>query len=171
MIAFRLEDAYDRVGEGVIDVKDAYVIIDNITNNVRGGKNHEAEPPDLVTDRVAALRELILERSAKAVVVCQLKPMKRVDVRAHTMQIHRYLLACGKGGYGCRTQIRMRYLKDDGFHVQPRHIAIVDKTYACALLGVYVPDPTPFGDLAPDFTRRRWENKWPRVGGRGTPNP
>ena len=169
VIAFRLEDAYDRIEEGRIDVENAYVIIDNITNNVRGGKNHEAEPPDLVTDRVAALRELILEKSAKAVVVCQLKPMKRVNVRAHTMQIHRYLLACGKGGYGCWTQIRMRYLKEDGFHVQSRHIAIVDKTYACALLGVFVPDPTPFGDLAPDITRRRWENRWPRVGGRGSP--
>ena len=168
-VAYRLEDAYSRIDKGEIDVGGAYVIVDNVTNNVRGGKNHDPEPPDLVTDRVAALRELILEKAAKAVVVCELKPMKWVDVRAHSAMIHRYLISCGKSGYGCRTQIRMRYLKEDGFHVQPKHLAILDKTYACALLGIYVPDPTPLGDLVPEYTRRRWENEWPRMGGRGPP--
>ena len=173
VVAFRLEDAYDRIANERhkfhVDVKDAYVIIDNVTNNIRGGKNHEAEPPDLVADRVAALREIILSSSAKAVVVCEPKPMKWVDVRPASVRIHNHLVSIGKGGFGCRTQIRMRYLRDDGFHIQPKHDSILDRTYACALLGVHVPDPTPFGDLAPEYTRRRWENEYPRVGGRGKP--
>ena len=169
VVAYRLEDAYDRVEEGSLNVENAYVIIDNVTNNIRGGKKHYPEPPDLVSDRVAALRELILANSAKAVVVCELKPMKRVDVRYHSLRIHNYLVSCGKGGFGCRTQIRMRYLRDDGFHIQPKFDSIVDRTYACALLGIHVPDPTPFDDLTPEYERRRWDKQYPRLGGRGQP--
>ena len=173
VVAYRLEDAYERIEKKDhkfhVNVENSYVIIDNITNNIRGGKNNEAEPPDLVADRVAALRELILSNSAKAVVVCEPKPMKWVDVRYSSVRIHKHLVSVGKGGYGCRTQIRMRYLRDDGFHVQPKYDSIVDKTYACALLGVPVPDPTPFGDLEPEYSRRRWDNQFPKVGGRGKP--
>ena len=168
-VAFRLEDAYDRVENGQINVENAYVVIDNITNNLQGGKKHEPDSPELVATRVAALREYVLSKSAKAVIVCELKPMKWVDVRPASRMIHDYLVSCGKGGYGCRTQIRMEYLKDDGFHVQPRHISIIDKTYACALLGVHVPDPTPLQNLVPEFIRRRWEKQFPRMGGRGNP--
>ena len=169
VVAYRLEDAYDRIKEGKLDVENAYVIIDNVTNNIRGGKRNDPEPADMVTDRVAALREVIMSNSAKAVVVCQPKPMKRVDVRPASLAIHEYLVACGKGGFGCRTQIRKRYLRDDGFHIQPKFDSILDRTYACALLGIHVPDPTPFGDLTPEFERRRWENQYPRLGGRGQP--
>ena len=119
---------------------------------------------------MATLREYILSKSAKAVIVCELKPMMRVDVRPYSSQIHEYLLACGKGGYGCRTQIRLRYLRDDGFHVQHKHDSILDRTYACALLGVHVPDPTPISDLVTDDLKRKWENQWPRTGGKGKPN-
>ena len=171
VVAYRLEDAYSRIAKGHVNVENAYVILDNTTNNVRGGKNHAAEPPDLVTARVATLREFILSKSAKAVVVCQLKPMTRVDVRPYSWQIHDYLLSCGKTGYGCRTQIRLRHLKEDGFHVQLKHDSILDKTYACALLGIHVPDPTPISDLVTDELRRKWESQWPRAGGKGGAKP
>ena len=168
--AFRLEDAYSRIREGEIDVKNAYVVIDNYTNNVRGDRDHAPESVEEVTRGVAALRELILARSAKAVVVCQLKPMRWVDVRPYANAVHEYLDSCGKGGYGCFTQIRMDFLKNDGFHVRPQYESVVDRTYACAIRGKDVPDPTPFSDLTPEFCRRRWETQWPKMGGRGRPN-
>ena len=169
VVAYRLEDAYERIKKGHVNVDNAYVVIDNITNNLRGGKNHAPESPELVMNRVAVLREFILARAAKAVVVCELKPMRRVDVRLASLMIHNYLVSCGKAGYGCHTQIRMSFLKDDGFHVQPKHLSILDKTYACALLGIHVPDPTPFNDLTPESVRRSWEIQWPRMGGKGNP--
>ena len=170
VVAFRLEDAYERIWNCDINVKDANVIIDNYTNNVRGGKGHAPEPPEVVTQKVALLRELILARSARAVVVCELKPMRWIDVRPYTTEIHSYLDSCGDDGHGCRTQIRMNFLKSDGVHVKPEYETVVDRTYACAFRGVHVPDPTPFDDLTPESHRRRWEKGWPRLGGKGKPH-
>ena len=127
------------------------------------------EPPDLVADRVAALRELILSSSAKEVVVCEMKPMTSVDVRPYNLRVHNYLVSCGKGGWGCRTQIRIPYLRADGFHLKPQYDSVLYRTYACALVGTHVPDPTPFDDLMPEHIRRRWESQYPRPGGKKSP--
>ena len=37
---YRLEDAYERILYGRTDVADREVVLDNLTNNIRGGKNH-----------------------------------------------------------------------------------------------------------------------------------
>ena len=71
-------------------------------------------------------------------------------------------------GFGCRTQIRMSFLKPDGFHIKPQYDSVVDKTYACAIRGVSVVDPTPPEEFVPDHLRRSWQREWPRLGG-GSP--
>ena len=101
---------------------------------------------------------------AASIVVCELKPMQVTDVTPFNKELSSYL-RMQPGGFGCRTQIRMNYLKSDGFHIQPMYDSIVDRTYACAILGVPVPCPTPFDEFVPDHIRRRWETEWPRVGG------
>ena len=165
VVAYRLEEAYYRIRRGEIDVKDSYVIIDNITNNVRGGRNSPGEPPERVINQIACLRDLILSLSAAAVVVCQIKPMAVVDVRPYNQLLHNYLGSCGEGNYGCTTQIRMDYLAADGFHVNHRYSTIIDRTYACALLGTPVPCPTSDDDFVPPIMRRRYETQWPRLEG------
>ena len=74
----------------------------------------------------------------------------------------------GRGGFGCRTQIRLDFLKSDGHHIRPEYCSVIDRTYACALLGVHVPFPTPLDEFTPSFVRQRWESEWPRLGARAS---
>ena len=100
---------------------------------------------------------------ASAVVVCQVKPMQLGNVSPYNELISDYLRG-QRWGFGCQTQVRLSYLKADGFHILPQYDSMVDKTYACAILGVPVPDPTPLDSFIPDHLRRRWQAEWPRVG-------
>ena len=54
-------------------------------------------------------------------------------------------------GYSVQTQIQMDYLRHDGFHISKQFESVVDKTYACALMGVPVPNPTPVANFEPDY--------------------
>ena len=76
-----------------------------------------------------------------------------------------HLLAQGGSGYGISTQIRMEYLRPDGFHIKNKFDTVIDKNYACALLGVPVASPTPIENFEPDFVRRRRDVEWPRISG------
>ena len=167
VVAYRLEDAYERVRRGEVAVNGAYVVIDNITNSIKGNWHHRGESPEEVVNKVAQLRSLILASSAAAVVVAEVKPMGHVDVRPYNRILHEYLGSCGKTGFGCKTQIRMEYLASDGTHVKRQYGSIIDRTYACALLGTHVPCPTPDDNFLPNFLRRRWESQWPRLVGAG----
>ena len=80
---------------------------------------------------------------AEAVIVAEVKPMRHVDVRQHNRSLHNYLRAQGRSGYSVQMQIRMDYLRHDGFHIGKLFESVVDKTYACALMGILVPNPTP----------------------------
>ena len=92
--------------------------------------------------------------------MCQLKPMEVMDV---TPLERGY----GRGGYGCRTQIRLGQLRPDGYHVQPSFCGVIFRMYACAILGVEVPCPTPDDAFVPTSVRRRWEAEWPRLESEG----
>ena len=43
----------------------------------------------------------------------------------------------------------MDSLKGDGYHVKPEFGSVLDRTYACAFLGIDVPFPTPWVNLPP----------------------
>ena len=103
-------------------------------------------------------------------VVCQLKPMAVVDVRPYNEVLSNYLTACGPGGFGCLTQIRMEFLKPDGFHVHQRYCTVIDRTYACAIRGIPVPCPTPQDNFVPSFVRRRMDREFPRLVGQAGGN-
>ena len=167
VVAYRLEEAFSRICRGEFDVKDSYVVIDNITNSVRSSWRSQSESPEQVVRRVAVLRDLILSSSAVAVVVCQIKPLASMDVRPYNHLLSAYLGSCGQTGFGCNTQVHMDYLASDGYHVNPRYGSVIDRTYACALLGTAAPCPTD-DDFLPVFLRHRMDNEWPRLaGGRG----
>ena len=100
-----------------------------------------------------------------AAVGCQIKPMEVVDVTPHNWVVNEYLQTAEWSNYGCRTQIRRSFLRNDGFHINPRYASVLDKTYACAILGEHVPSPTPDDDFFPEFARRRYEKDWPGLAG------
>ena len=141
------------------------MVVDDLTNNIRGGWRQRGESPEEVVDKVARLRTLILSSSAAACVVCQVKPMEIIDVRPFNRLLHEYLESCGEAGFGCRTQIQLDFLATDGFHVKKQFGSVIDRTYACALLGTHVPCPLSDDGFIPGFLRRRWEDQWPRLVG------
>ena len=103
-----------------------------------------------------------------AVIVMQIKPMQVIDVRPHNTLLHQYLKDCGESGHGALTQIRMEHLRKDGYHIYPLFDSVLDRGYACALLGVPFPCPTPYYNFVPYFVRRRCEQEWPRLVNRGS---
>ena len=162
-VAYTLEEAFYRVARGDVDVREATVVIDNITNDVRGTQQKPAATPEDTVFRVDKLRRKLLEAGAKAVVVAEIKPMQWVDVRPHNRRLHYYLLSQGRDGHGISTQIRMNFLRNDGFHVRREFDYVIDGTYACAILGVPVPYPTPTTDFEPEFVRRQRHTEWPLI--------
>ena len=120
-------------------------------------------------DRVATVRGTLYAAGAATVVICQVKPMTKVDVSPYNRLLHDYLCFQPDGGPGCETQIHMADIKPssdgigNGFHIRPECVAILDRTYACAIRNVPVPCPTPLNDFVPIHVRRRWETEWPRL--------
>ena len=172
VVAFTLDEAYRRVDRGEINVQGATVVIDDLTNDVRGMRSRPAVSPQQLVRLVDQLRKRLKEAGAVSMVVCQLKPMQLKDVTPYNSLLSDYLRterAQGRGGYGCRTQIRLEFLRNDGYHVKPQYDSTIDRTFACAILGIEVPCPTPWDEFVPDFVRRRWETDWPRLmrGGQG----
>ena len=113
-----------------------------------------------------SLREKLRVAGAAAVIVCEIKPMEITDVSPYNLALNEFLQSWGDDefSYGCRTQMRLDYLKRDGYHIQPQFQTVLDRTYACALMGIHVPCPTPFEEFTPYHVRRRWELDWPRLG-------
>ena len=159
--AFHVEDAYFLVAEGKIDVSGAIVVVDCLTNDVRGTKRKSALGPEELVRQIDVLRATTWR--AKETVICQVKPMRHVNVVPFNKLLHEYL--CREGSVGCQTMIRAEFLKVDGFHVLPRFRSVLDRQYACALLGVPVPCPTPYDDFVPSFVREQYDQEWPAFGG------
>ena len=158
VVAFTLEEAHRRVQSKSIDVRGAKIVVDTLTNEVRGTRARQALNPDGLVHRVHQLRRLLMSAGAAGVVLCQLKPMEVTDVTPYNRRLHEYLQlerGYGRGGYGCRTQIRLGQLKPDGYHLcmhDTRHRG------AC---------PTPDDAFTPTSIRRRWEAEWPRLESEG----
>ena len=163
VIPYTLEEAYRRVGSGDIDVNGANVIIDVLTNDIRGTWRRPAATPEELVWRVDRLRGRLRDAGAVATVVCQPKPMEVVDVSPYSSAIHDYLQAQGGMGFGCGTQVRRNFLERDGYHIQPRFASVISITYACAVLGWHVPDPTPWEDFKPEWERRRFDADYPSL--------
>ena len=163
-VAYTLDEAMQRVDRGAINVRDAIVVVDSLTNDIRGTRLRPSLTPSELVRGVDRLRGILVAAGARASVICQVKPMQLGDVTPYNELLSEYLRG-QRGGFGCRTQIRLGHLKPDGFHVKPQYDSIIDRTYACAIKGIPVYDPTPSGEFVPDHLRRRWQAEWPKVGG------
>lgn len=170
VVAYTLEETYRRIDRGEIALGGSTVLIDNLTNDVRGTRSRPAVSPRQLIRLVDRVRRRVMAAGAEAVVVCQLKPMQTADVTPYNDLLNGYLRAekdKGRDGFGCQTMIRLDSLKADGFHIRPDFISVVARTYACAFLGIEVPDPTPWDKFAPSHDRTAWESDWPRLAGGG----
>ena len=163
-VSYTTEDATRCVDRGDILVRGATVVLDNLTNDIRDNGTRKAASPQELLRRVDRLRKGLYAAGATAVVTCQIKPMQTTDVTPYNAMLSDYIWTQGMSGYGCRTQIRLSHLKNDGYHVLPQYDSTIDKTYACALIGISVPCPTPMDEFTPNHLRRRWAMDWPRVG-------
>ena len=149
-----------------INVEGAIVVLDCMTNEARGMGTRRAISPHELVSHVACLSERLRVAGASATIICEIKPMEVVDVSPYNALLNEYLLTeGGDRNFGCRTQTRLDHLKRDGYHLLPQYQTILDRTYACALLGIHVPCPTPFEEFTPFHVRRRWDVEWPSLGG------
>ena len=83
---YTLEEARDRVRRGDIRVEGARVVVDCVTNDVRGTRRRGQAEPREVAER---LREAIREMGrAERIVVCEVKPMQQIDVVPFNARIH-----------------------------------------------------------------------------------
>ena len=163
-IPYTIEQAYHQVGNGAVDVSGATVIIDLLTNDIRGNSRCPAASPEQLVWRVDQLRGRLREAGAVASVVCQAKPMEVADVTPYNSLLHEHLQAQGGQGFGSRTQVRREFLERDGYHVKPGFLPVICGAYASAILGWPVPNPTPWEEFAPDYVRRRLGAEWPSLG-------
>ena len=167
-VTYRIEEAYNKVHRGKIDVTDALVIVDCLTNSVRDTPNGG---PALSLDElvwcVDCLRQKLWSSGASDVIVCQIKPTQRADVSGFNTALHNYLCSVENidGGRGCSTQVRLEQLGNDGLHIKPVFYSVLQKTYACAILNRQVPSPTPFNELAPSHMRN--QGSWSSMLNRG----
>ena len=65
----------------------------------------------------------------------------------------------------------MDFLSADGYHIDSRYDTVLDRTYACALVGTHVPQPVSEDTFVPGFVRRSWDSQWPRLVGRAREGP
>ena len=158
--AFHLEDAYDMICNHVIDISGAILVIDCLTNDARGTRRKRALEPEEIVYQVDIFRAKTF--GAKATVFCQIKPMKHVNVVPHNELLHEYLRC--HNIYGCQTMVRAEFLRWDGFHISSQFKSVLHRQYACALLGVPVPCPTPFEDFLPGNVRHSYDQEWPALG-------
>ena len=159
--AYTLAEAVYLIKKKKVDISGARVIVDNLTNDVRGTKQKTAASPEDLVRRVdELLGELFLAESAT---VCQIKPMRHMDVSPYNYILDDYLRFWGI--FACPTQIRMEDLRG-GFHIKHQADSVLDKTYACAILRVPVPCPTPAENFVPEFVRMQFQKDWPLPGGR-----
>ena len=170
VVAYTLDEAYRRIDRGELRIQGAVVLVDNLTNDVRGMRSRPAVSPQQLLRLVDGVRRRVMAAGAVAVVVCQLKPMQTADVTPYNELLNDYLRReknRGRDGFACRTQIRLDYLKADGYHIKPEYSSVLDRTYACAMLGMEVPSPTPWDEFVPTSVRQKWESDWPRLVGGG----
>ena len=163
IVAYEIDDAVRMLARGEVNVMGATVIIDNLTNDVRGTRRRPPATPEELIQRLDRLGRRL--RMAEDIVVCQIKPMQDKDVSPYNGLLNDYLFS--NGVWGCHTQIRMEQLKPDGYHILPQFGSLLDRQYACAILGLEVPFPTPPENFVPDHVGRRYEGEWPRLDGRG----
>ena len=132
VVAYTLGQAIQLMDRGAINVRDAVILIDNLTNDVRGTRIRPSVTPGELIRRLNQLRAVLRRAGAKQTIICQIKPMRFKDVAPYNEKLSDYLRG-QRQGIGHPTQVRHGHLSPDGFHVRPEYHWVIDKTYAGAM--------------------------------------
>ena len=167
VVAFRIGQATSKVEAEAEDlgIEGAVVLIDCHNNDARQTKYSPRLPLPRYIQELDNLRKKLWKKGAAEVIVCALKPTQRADVSEYVKGVHRYLggMRDVDGGHGCHTQVRLEHLRAEGLHLQPRFFYVLQQTYAYALMGKFVPDPTPLECFVPDHVRQVYQREWPAL--------
>jgi hypothetical protein len=158
---YTLFEAFSRIKDGKIKMEGARIIVDVMRNDVRGTKRQPQTTPDELVNRVGKVVAMLKEKGARDVTVSEVKPMTLKDVKPYSNRLRQRCME-KKVGW-CQSQLGVEDLKEDGFHVLPSSLRILDKTYACAVMGVKVPHPMP---IYQKWRHKLIEQEWPRMGQR-----
>jgi hypothetical protein len=144
--------------QNILNNDGAHVIIDVTTNDLQGARALPRAAPEEVTDHVERLVAAVKEKAVVGVIICETKPMSIMNVTPLSDILHR---RCQKQKVGwCQTQVKLEHMKEDGYHIRPPFLQIIDNTCACAVMWVRVPHPT--------LPYKKWkhqlrEQEWPRM--------
>ena len=72
VVSFTVGEAWSLVNSGKVDVQGAFVVVDCMTNEVRGMGARRALSPRELVSRVAGLREKLRVAGAAAAVICEI---------------------------------------------------------------------------------------------------
>ena len=163
IITMRMAEVASKVEAGNIPINGAIVLIDCLGNDARQTRQARQLSPDEHVRALDELRKKLWNAGAADVITCSPKPTQRADMTIYSDRVNRYLKSLGNddAGHGCATQVRLWHLRGDGLHLQPRFFHVLQKTYAYALMGKYVLDPTPLDEFAPDYVRQAYRADWP----------
>ena len=163
VIAYRIGEAADIVDQGDLAINGATIILDCLSNDARNTKRAPRLSLDQHAQALDSLRKKLWQKGAARIVVCSVKPTQRADVTEYVDSVHRYLRSVEgeDGGHGCHSQVRLEHLGVDGLHIKPRFYHVLQQTYAYAILGKQLPDPTPIECFAPYHVRQAYRREWP----------
>jgi hypothetical protein len=136
-----LFEAFDRIRDGKIEVEGARVVLDVTTNNIRDTRGQAQMTPQELIDRVGKVVTIMKEKGARGMTVCEVKPMNLMDMTPYSKSL--YHSCRNKKISWCQTQSGVRNLRDDGYHMLPASFRVLNVTYAYAVMGKPVPNPTP----------------------------
>ena len=111
VIAYTLEQVYYKIRRREVEVADKVVVIDCTTNDIR-----KVQDPWEVARRMGKVLDALTDAKAAAVIGVETKPIRHINVAPYNEAMHRLYIS-RKKTYGCQTQIRVRDLARDGFHV------------------------------------------------------
>ena len=158
---YTIEEAYYRIKRGDVKVEGKIVVVDCVTNSIRGRGGRLRTTPREISREMKILLDVIKDKKALAITVCEVKPIRHLDVSLHNTSLRD--LYRREAIYERSTEITMKDLTHDGFHVKSGCDDLTNKAYARAIQKHLPPKPAPPSPLnandATKFNRREVREK------------
>ena len=135
VVAYTLDEAYRRIEQGEFRMEGAVVLLDNLTNDVRGTRSRPSVTPQQLLRLIDGVRRKVMAAGAAAVVTCQLKPMQTTDVTAYNEHLENYLrraVCTGAVCTGCVGPLNIALLK------RKVHITMCILHYRVCLVSIHI---------------------------------
>jgi hypothetical protein len=88
VVAYTLLEVRQRLGRGEFDVRGTFMIIDVMTNDVKGTRASPRTSPVEIAGRVGTVTDLLMEKGCEVVIICEMKLMHFMDVTPYSNALH-----------------------------------------------------------------------------------